>query len=418
MSTFFKFARNQSLEQKQFSFKIFRDIVQSLDLTPTQLKKIEEAYRGVGTYLANSDNPLLKDAEIYPQGSMRIRTAVKPLKSDEFDIDLILYLPNANNATRDEMMGAVREHLKNNDTYKHMLSDLPRGFRINYAGEYHMDITPGKDYLEFIRPGHPLWVPDKREQFKETNSKGLAEWFDIIASKLPDFMKPTKLFDAKTNRSIEKIPDQNDKSLLSILVQVLKRHRDEWANRDDNDLGEYKPISVLITTLATHAYEHVISLNQNYDNEYDILLDVIEHMPQFIENSGGEFFVRNPSMREENYAEKWNRTKDSEGAMLQNAFGKWHYNVQSTVESLAELSSQGTDKLFNSFTDSFGKDPVMYARDSWIESANKDRKANNLGVALSTGSVVSLGASKEALASSASTVSKVSTVKSNTFFGS
>ena len=222
MGTFFEFARNQTLEQKNFSFRIFKDIVQSLDLTATQLKKIEEAYRGVGTYLANSDNPLLKDAEIYPQGSIRLRTAVKPLKSDEFDIDLILYLPNANGASKDQIMNAVREHLMDNATYKPMLSELPRGFRINYAGEYHLDITPGKDYLEFIRPGQPLWVPDKREQFKETNSKGLADWFDANSSKTPKFMQTQQFLDAKANRSLEDIPDQNDKSLLSIFVQVLK----------------------------------------------------------------------------------------------------------------------------------------------------------------------------------------------------
>jgi hypothetical protein len=415
MGPTFQFARSQSLEQKQFSFRVFRDIVQSLDLTPTQLEKVEEAYRGVGTHLANSDNPLLKNTEIYPQGSIRLRTAVKPLGSDEFDIDLILYLPNATNATRDQIMVAVREHLKKHETYKKKLSDLPRGFRINYAGKYHLDITPGKDYLECIRLGQPLWVPDKREQFKETNSKGLAEWFETNALRLPEFMKKAQFLDAKENRSIENIPDQSDKSLLSIFVQILKRHRDEWANKDDNELGEYKPISVLITTLATHAYEHVILLNPNYNNEYDIFLDVIEYMPMFIENSGDHFYVRNPSMREENYAEKWNRKKNSEGTMLQNAFLEWHDNVRNTVDLLAELSSKGTDKLFNSFTDSFGKAPVQYARDTWIESTNIDRVSNKIGVVLATGSIVSLGSAQNALASSVTPVSKV---KSNTFFGS
>ena len=323
MNTSLKFARNQSLEQKKFSFDIFKDIVKSLDLTATQLEKIESAYRGVGNYLSNSDDPILKDAEIYPQGSIRLRTAVRPVNSDEFDIDLILYLPNANDYSKDQIMNAVRKHLMNNITYKPMLCDLPRGFRINYSGEYHLDITPGKDFLDFIRPGQPLWVPDKREQFKETNSKGLAQWFDSNALKLPKFMQTRQLFDAKANNSLEDIPDQNDKSILSIFVQILKRHRDEWANKDGNNLGEYKPISVLITTLATHAYEHVLSLNQNYDNEYDVLIDVIEHMPNFIEDNYGSYYVRNPSMREENYAEKWNRTKDNEGTKLQNAFKEW-----------------------------------------------------------------------------------------------
>ncbi len=414
MGTFFEFARNQTLEQKNFSFRIFKDIVQSLDLTATQLKKIEEAYRGVGTYLANSDNPLLKDAEIYPQGSIRLRTAVKPLKSDEFDIDLILYLPNANGASKDQIMNAVREHLMDNATYKPMLSELPRGFRINYAGEYHLDITPGKDYLEFIRPGQPLWVPDKREQFKETNSKGLADWFDANSSKTPKFMQTQQFLDAKANRSLEDIPDQNDKSLLSIFVQVLKRHRDEWANRDGNALGEYKPISVLITTLATHAYDDVISSNQNYDNEYDVLLDVIERMPHFIENSSGNYYVRNPSMREENYAEKWNRLEKNEGFKLQQAFFAWHKAAVDSFEHMFNSKSNGLDTMFESLSSSFGEGPVVATRDSFVGSVNNARKNNELGVILGTGAIT---IAKNAQAGT-NVINEIAPVKRNRFYGS
>jgi hypothetical protein len=413
MSNNFLFARNLSVEQKKFTFGVFKDIANNLDLTASQMENIEKAYRGVGGYLSNSGNSLLKNAEIYPQGSIRLRTAVKPINSDEYDVDLILYLPNAKNASRDSIMNAVRNHLKNHAVYEPLLTDLPRGFRIGYKNDYHLDITPGKDYLDKHLEGQPLWVPDKVNFFKETNSKGIAEWFDKSAQKVPKFTQTRSSKYMATNDSVEELPDQSEKSLLSIIVQILKRHRDQWANDKSNKLGEFKPISVLITTIATHAYNHIISMNKTYENEYDILLDVIDFIPNYIDRDfNGDYLVANPSMADENYAEKWNRKKD--GLFLQHSFYDWHKCAINTVEKLAGLTNQGTDKLFGGFTDSFGIKPVEFAQNQYIQKINQERETNNLGVNLSTGAVLSIAETDKAIASTSGAVSKV---KDNTFYG-
>ena len=416
MTRLFLNARKQTQEQKQHWIELFDSIAESLDLTASQLEKIETAYRGVGSWLANSDNPILVDAEIYSQGSVRIKTAVKPIGQDEFDVDLVLYLPNARNADRDEIMEAVRSRLNAHGTYSKLLSELPRGFRINYTGEYHLDITPGKEHEQFWLNGQPLWVPDKREEFKESNAKGFAEWFDEICKLLPQRSLTREMFESIANESVEELPSQHLKAPLNRIIQILKRHRDEWGQSTKNSLAKYKPISVLITTLATKAYKEAVNSSKVYDNDYDVILDVIELMPHYIEQIEGEYLVTNPSMQQENYAEKWNRTKDNEGDSLRHAFFSWHQNAASTFEELAMKNNEGMDVVLESLSAAFGEQPVNSAHQVMMTRFNNARQNNNLGVSLATGAVLPLSSVTHA-AQSHTAVQAVAPVKANTFYG-
>lgn len=75
--------------------------------------------------------------------SVRLNTTVKPKGSEQYDVDLLCYLPNASVASGwAEVLEAVRARLASHGTYSEMLTPLPRGHRIMYAGEYHLDITP------------------------------------------------------------------------------------------------------------------------------------------------------------------------------------------------------------------------------------------------------------------------------------
>ena len=88
-----------------------------------------------------------KDGEIYPQGSFRLETTVKPIGKNEFDIDLVFYTPNvsADMITPERLKELIGNRLKEHDTYKKMLTPLNRGWCINYANEFHLDVTPSLD---------------------------------------------------------------------------------------------------------------------------------------------------------------------------------------------------------------------------------------------------------------------------------
>lgn len=407
MSTSTAIARNLPTPKKQRIADLLSQIIETLDLTKTQYANIESAYSGVGNYLSDGDDPLLKDAVIYPQGSVRLNTTVKPKNEEQYDIDLICYLPHATETDYTGVITAIRQRLESHNTYKDLLSDLPRGFRINYAGDYHLDITPGRDYRgDSERLGQPLWVVDEKTDWKESNPRGYAEWFDESASKQP--VRIALLTDTASRVGTEALlplPDHTDKKLLNRIVQILKRHRDEWAFELDEDTQRCKPISVILTTLACHAYNQIIAERLAYDNDLDVLLDVLERMPEFIHVLNDEVHVSNPHMPEENFAEKWNRQENGEGQKRWNAFQQWHSAAEDTFNTLAE--SIGEDNLFLNLEKDFGKAPVDTIRHRLLNEVKQSREQGALHVNKKTGGLLVAGASATANAG----------MPKNTFYG-
>ncbi|MGY0588512.1 MAG: nucleotidyltransferase domain-containing protein, partial [Paraglaciecola chathamensis] len=73
MNSLFSNARALSEQKKSMLVEMLDSVFDNLDLTKTQRERIETAYNAVGSYLASCDHPLLEGAQIYPQGSMRLR---------------------------------------------------------------------------------------------------------------------------------------------------------------------------------------------------------------------------------------------------------------------------------------------------------------------------------------------------------
>lgn len=415
MSSLFSNARALSEHKKTMLVEMLDSVFDNLDLNKTQRERIETAYKAVGNYLASCEHPLLKDAQIYPQGSMRLRTTNKPLSQEEFDVDLILFLPHAGYATRDEIVEVVKQHLLKHKDYEDLVEDLPRGLRINYKGDYHLDITPAKEYNFPGLLGHPLWVVDKHTGFKESNPEGMAQEFDKACSMLPVIRRRQIFLEALTNKSVTELPDQSKKKPLNRIIQILKRHRDVWSQQDGNLHADFRPISVIITMLASLAYVEVVKSGKEYDNEFDLILDVIELMPLHIESNFDKVLVTNPTMRPENYAEKWNRIERLEGQKYRKAFYAWHQAAVDTFERLAGANNQGMDNVFAALSGAFGQKPVLAAKDRIIKSLNANRDNGNLGVALGTGAITAAIAGKAHSASRV--VTPVVPVKRNQFYG-
>ena len=102
------------------------------------------------------------------------------------------------------------------------------------------------------------------------------------------------------------------KTPLQIAVQILKRHRDIYFQKDlDN-----RPVSIIITTLAALAYN-------NQADIYAALVDIVRDMPGKIEYKDGKWRVMNPVDPDENFADKWN-----EYPKRREAFLRWLSQVQ------------------------------------------------------------------------------------------
>ncbi len=101
--------------------KLFEEICDSVQLTDTQFELAEGHYFAVGEWLAAKESPLaIYKPRIYPQGSVRHKTTVKPLARQEHDLDLIclLELPFGTFPDPRTVFDLVAMRLRQNGLYK------------------------------------------------------------------------------------------------------------------------------------------------------------------------------------------------------------------------------------------------------------------------------------------------------------
>lgn len=401
-----------SLPQKinSLPMKIVEELTKNLDISEDMFKDAESKYLSVAEYLGKSTNQLLQNAYIYPQGSINLRTVVKPIGKEEFDIDLVLSLPKVSNEHNpNDILKLIGDRLKDEKSiYKDKVSSLKRGWRINYSGNFHLDITPSinnpfVEAEEYYYTDTAELVPDKElKSWKHSNPRGFEKWFSEIASKIPIFViKNIRVLDSKMlsleetdleSYTIEEIPDNNQyKGLLRRTIQLLKRHRDFYFNERNKPFSDFKPISVVITTLATKSYKKIIDDKLEYSCPFDMLKDIVGNMHKFIKVND-EYKIVNPTNENENFAEKWNKD-----IKYVEAFATWQ---KAAYDELIELQKQiGLDKISLILEKSYGKDSAVSTIRALAEKVNKDREDNILTTTIIT--------------STATT----STVKANNFFG-
>jgi hypothetical protein len=107
--------------------------------------------------------------------------------------------------------------------------------------------------------------------------------------------------------SVDEIPDYKVKTPLQRAIQLLKRHRDCMFAED----GEHKPISIIITTLAAHAYNEESTISA-------ALQSILTAMDQFIDYRDGVAWIANPVNPAENFADRWAETPEK-----QQNFHRW-----------------------------------------------------------------------------------------------
>ena len=339
--------------------RMFEEILKQYSISTELLHRAEAVYAEIVTYL----NGELEDQEIafsfYPQGSLAQKTTVKNSSSNRFDLDLI--------ARRDidsryleplQLLELVEKTLKRHPVYGEKLECKNRCVMLPLPGEeFTVDITPGipTNNIFANETTVPLIVGDRKEGSKPSNPKGFTHWLAKRAELQPAFtmaFNRQMLSDSASAESSEPIPDQ-DKSLEDVLrrtIQLLKLHRNAYYRKQENfESRRFQPISILISTLAAHAYE------KNHSNpalsRMELLLEVIDSMPLFIEKENGKYAVNNPTVEGENFADKWNEEKT--GRLRRQAFINWHRQVCGDIRTL--LTSQDKQSIREALKKAFGE---------------------------------------------------------------
>ena len=347
---------NEHISRERLN-RILTDLAAELDVPPSKYREATEHYNAVGAWLDADDSELARyELSIYPQGSFALGTAVKPLGDEEYDVDAVCLLQlTPNQVTQKQLKDLVGDRLKHPQSrYKHMID--PRGggrrcWTIRYAdaSKFHLDILPAipDDYAWLLALGVPerwaetaICLTDRKTwsapypEWPRSNPKGYIAWFkDRMRLRLEE----AKRFRAmEIHAEVEEIEDFDVRTPLQRLIQILKRHRDVRFNNDED-----KPISIIITTLATQAY----------NNEADLaeaVLDVIPRMRDFIEKRDSAWWVPNPVNPEENFADKWN-----ERPRKARLFFEWLAALEQEYKEL--LTDHGFAKIGDYLRQAFGR---------------------------------------------------------------
>lgn len=285
-----------------------KSLITDIEVPDSEYEKAVNRYNSVSEYLAESD---MKEylPNIYLQGSFKLGTAIKPLTEDgSYDIDLICTFQNLHKnqitqATLKQEIGKIIYHYAESNNMKNPVKDGKRCWTISYVDQhnFHLDILPSipNDFDDEIA------ITDKNNSNYEiissdweiSNPKAYYKWFNTISKY--DQYKRNYAFNESAK--LEDVPFYKVKTPLQRVVQILKRHAEVMF--DDN--MEYKPSSIIITTLASKTYECI----QSQEDFLSIIQLVVSNMSYQIDFEDGKPCVLNPVDKRENLSIKWQKNQ-------------------------------------------------------------------------------------------------------------
>ncbi len=380
-------------EQQDQHSDLLNELSLNLDITETEYNDIVRSYNAMGDWLSNDLSPLKAYApQIQPQGSFMLGTMIRPVAEDgDIDIDLVCKLTKKPYTwTQKTLKNSVGDRIKSHGTYARMLDrEGKRCWTLKYADEkYHMDVLPcfvSDNYQTLFESTFAdsdfgdvsnlaIRITDNTstnyaydnniDNWLKSNPFGYAKWFFSIANRV----NGVKLFSA-LNESVTPIPKKGKRKLpLQIVIQLLKRHRDIMFDGDDK-----KPISIIITTLATKAY-------QGESSVYEAMLNIIARMNDIIENRGGVKWVANPVNQEENFADRWIKDPQRE-----RNFYRWLEQIRKDFHLLTTYSGQGVHQLKQPLVNMFGDSVTTKAFANYSTNVQSGVSKGKVAMAAGTG---------------------------------
>jgi hypothetical protein len=359
-------------------------MAEDIQLDESRRNRMLKSYEAVKAWIED-DETFFKPYkyDIYPHGSVRILTANKPLHKDEFDLDVAIHLKlESTRFTPSRIYAELKRRLEENEVYKKILEVKNRCIRLNYSGDFHMDILPG--IQEDVNDPNRLKVPDRElGSWVSSNPRGYADWF-IGKSKIT---KKTRIMDKAFTAEKLPVDDFKSKKPLQIGVQLIKRYRD--LHFQDND--EYRTSSIILTTLAGQYYK-------GEETIFDTIDGVVSSIQAVISSSPSRIQVLNPVNEDEDFTDKWD-----EDPRYYEAFKKFcNYFFDEWQKLKQDNGVLPESRILKSL---FGDELFSKAQTNQALMLEKMRREKSLGVSRSTGILTS------ALAG------VTSAVKGNTFYG-
>lgn len=211
--------------EKQFA--AFNDL---LKLDATRQGRIESAVDRFAAFTKSDEQlKLALASDPFLQGSVPTRTAIRPLTSDEFDVDVVFPLKLSVFKPEHQGPGPIFEwfvkRLQTSEFYRKNMEKKNRCVRIHYAGDFHVDLIPSTRELAQLQP-YAVPARDLKEWI--TNDPiGFTEWFNMV--------------DARSG-----VVDNSGDGVFRRCIRYMKRWRDKFGE------ATFAPSVLLVTALGKH----------------------------------------------------------------------------------------------------------------------------------------------------------------------
>ncbi|MYB52668.1 MAG: nucleotidyltransferase [Acidobacteriia bacterium] len=354
--------------------RLIEAAIQSFDIPEDLYRLAVRRYEAAGRWLTARAQVRGMTREVYPQGSFRLGTVVRPLGAEaQYDIDMVDRRDvDKSSISQAKLKADVGEDLEayllTSPNGQPRLEEGKRCWTLLYRTDpFHMDVLPAIPDPDGRANSILLTDRDVRA-WQHSNPIDYAGWFHRTMAEEFAQLRELKLAEMAAG-DVEDVPDWTIKTTLQRSVQALKRHRDlRFLNREAQ-----KPASIIITTLAAQSYRGGGSL-------YDVLADVTERMPSFIECRGGVWWVPNPVQPEENFADRWGERPE-----LASAFFEWLDRAR--TDFIAIGSERGLDKAVGALSRGFGDDSGQAAAKSFGSGFTSASQTGRLGVVSAVGAL-------------------------------
>ncbi len=334
-------------------------IGEKLQLNQTRIEKAEQCYNAVSEWLKEDEIFFSEyDINIYPQGSYRLGTTVKPKGKDEYDLDVVLEVNyDFRKLKPEDLLNHLERRLKESEVYKSKIERKKRCIGINYESDFHLDVIPAlpRDFFK----GENLKISDRKlSAWLDSCPKGYIKWFEskYIAQKLI----------LEKAAEIEELPSKLPYSLIQPIqriVQLTKRHRDIYFDEQKDN----SPRSVVLTTLTAEYYNA-------WESESESLLNVLSNIKRNIDlNPYGKIVVVNPSNPNEKFSDLW-----EEKPQLYNYFKDFINSFYENWKKLTQM--QGIDKVGKQLEIMFGESISREVISEQTEYIDALKKSGKLGV--------------------------------------
>jgi hypothetical protein len=395
-------------------------VARTLDIPDDVHEEAVRKYEELGHWLEERDAEMGRgEPRIYPQGSFRLGTVVRPISDEaDYDIDLVYERDLRKTSTTQEQLKeeagqnikSFVEYLRQSHKPAPKLDSGRRCWTLRYPDQFHMDILPAIPNDERRTSGRRvdataiLITDESLHQWQHSNPIGYGAWFKermlqqfnekrAAVARAELEAKGAIITEGRIAEAAARVPEYKVKTSLQRAVQILKRHRDIHFVDD----GDNCPASIILTTLAAKAY-------RNEGNLFDALVNLVRQMPHYIEERkvGGRrvAWVPNPINSDENFADRW---QDEDQPERESKFRAWLRKVDQDLT--AALEGRGVHKVVDLLGGVLGKSVLKVAAASMGISLRQQSTSGSLNMTKGTGSL------------GAATAGSTLPVPKHTFFG-